>query len=1018
MNEREEPFHVPFVLPGFSEATDPTVLETGRMRSVANGRWRAGGGVSKAAGFQSAGTTVTSGSTALSSSTVPQVIAEYRGNRVLGAGGLLYSTLAAGGTWTEGDRIGQFTPRRIDPVFRDDVTGPISSPSIAYMSGYVCAACSDSSAIVRWVVTDEGGNVLRRGTISTASSGGMPRVVTVGSNFVLVYKDSTSLKAIKITPSTLTVSSASTIGTLNAAGDYFDAAAWNDFQFLVAYRATATTTQVHRFVASTMVSGASQTCTHANDTVVMSVLGFENENVYLAFLEPLFANVRVEVYNAALSAVTGALATVELLSGNDGQPVMARESSSSVRLCWGGADSSNTWFRHCTVSNAAVAGTITNHYGAMPISRPYNVTAATSFRCWAVMGTNGTEAIRGISARYVLLSFISDGGTYYAHPELWGDAGLGTRTSENRVLRHLSEVITTASDYVMPLCDIVRSDSSISTGFGINLYRYYAATLSARHAHRAGIEAAGALHITGGVMIEHLGGSGAADQAAGIENGFLNPPLIVSSSAVAGGSLTAGATYQYYAVLEYLDTAGRRGRSAPSNAVTVSPSGGNLTGRLGIQVPAIGGRLLKDGAYLAVHVYRTQANGSVFRRVTSDVTAPSGDGTASGGITYNDTQADTAIADEEVIYTAGGVYGNYPAPSHRFGVLGAGRMWVGGLFRENEVALSKEIVPEEPAQFVESPQWRLLLPEANTGLGFIDDTVVLFTERGIYTQFGDGPDDRGQGAFGEPRKLPTANGCTDWRTVQEVPAGLLYQGARGFFLLPRGFGAPVFQAEIQDTIRQYPICFGVARSFDDSVSSGVLGENSLVFLMGDNETPSNVRAVVYDLDSGAWTSVDTFEAAYALAGTWGGRVALANTAMTTLHVETPSFWTAPSSYRAMRVRTGALRPFGFGGFGYVRRVQFIGQIKGDLPSLNVVARIDGKTAQQTMTATALTGLATGENWYVEWKLPIQRCNAIDFEIWDSVSGASTDSSGFVLHGVVLWAEPTVGGKRLGAATRA
>lgn len=1020
---------VPFVVPGFSEADDTYTQQPGALKMVQNGRWRKGGRVSKRVGLNDAGTSVRSGSTALSSSAVPQLITEYRGNHVLGTGGILYHRAADfTAAWSEGDRIGQFTPRRVDPVFRDDVTGPATAPSAAYVSGYICAVCgSDEGETINVVLCDESGNVLYR----TSFDGEQPRVVAVGSLFAIVYRDGTDIVGVTLTPSTLALGTPTTITTVPTTLSLFDIAPWSSTQFLLARRSTTTTTDAHHVTAATMAVATTQSITHINDGVGVApcIFGTVGENVYLVVTEAGAYNVIAQCYDAGLTASVAGPTTLDSTDSNDSQPAMYRVSSTSVRVVWGGQNSGLLpRLMSCTYDTSGAVGTVQTVYGAYPASRPFDGTAD-RFRVWAAVYASAAEQI---FQRHALLTVETASATNpVVHAELITDAGTADPTEETDIRWHIPAVVTATSDYLVPLCDVLRADATPDTNFGVNLYRFYSTSQSARHAHRGGVEAAGALHITGGVMTEHIGGSGGADELAAIENGFLYPPVIVGSSQGTSGGLTQGATYQYVAVFEYLDTAGRRHRSAPSNVRAVTLTGSNDDITLNIQALGISGRLHKDGATVAIHIYRTDANGGTFKRITANSTAPAAS-TYVG--TVAKTYTDTGSGDDgEILYTDGGVFGNWPCPSHRFAVRGGGRVWVGGLWNENLVAFSKLIVPGEPVQFVEADQFRLLVPEPVTGLGYMDGTLVIFTSGGAYLVSGDGPNDQGVPTFGEPQRLPMDIGCSDWRTVQEIPQGLLYQSARGFYLLPRGFGPPVFVgAAVQETVQSYPLCFGVGRVGTNAHSSTALGESSLVFVMGDAEVPTATRSLVWDLNRGMWASVDTYGSdVYTAAGTWSGNLAVVNTALTqvrsTSTASGATIFGDAGSFVELHCRTGTLHPFGFGGFGHLRKLTVLGELRGGSASnLGIRVTIDGK-AQYTLTpsnATAIatvngSGLSRGDKFWFEYALPLRRMSNIDVELWDSYNSSlgSTSDEGLAFNGIVLHVEPDQGSKRLGAAQR-
>lgn len=709
--------------------------------------------------------------------------------------------------------------------------------------------------------------------------------------------------------------------------------------------------------------------------------------------------------------------------GTPVKPVIGRRDATSAHILWGGNSSATDRVtRHRTITNAGVLGGTTSEIRNVHIvSEPFE-TDTTKIRLWAQQA-----GAVWVQSRYVLLTLRLDSfGTLEAQPELHTDTGWVPYVSTFENLPSAQTARLGTGEYVVAVQRRIRGNpGDVMTG-GVVLLRYRGANLP-REAQRQGIEAQRVYHVTGGQLIEHMGSaydeSLNADLVTGVENNFLASPFIRTSSAVAGGALTSGKVYQYCCTFEALDSAGRRTRSLPSNIVTVSPSGGNLTGSLVVSTCGVSGRRLKDSAQpVSVTVYRTQGDGAIFQRVSSDVTAPNAFFNAADQ-TITDGLADTAIATREALYTSREA-GNYPCPSHRFGLQGGNRMFVAGLWDPTLVAVSKPFVPDEPAQFVEDNAFRILAPAPVTALGWMDGSLVIFCEHSIYLVSGDGPDRAGSGGFVKPTRLPADIGCTDWRTVREVPQGLLFQGSRGFYLLPRGFGAPVFQADIQETLSDgYYVCFGAGRHDERR-----FGESSLVYLMARGEVPSENESIglVYDLESGKWVSVDTYGTPYSLVGTWQNLLAISTDDLASLEFAAGTGSGDQSAYTETHVKTGQIHPFGFGGFGRVQEVLVHAEFRA-LAYLGIRLVIDGVASTAvTLTPSAATRaigvngtfLSTGEKWFYRWKPGRCQGQTFEIEVWDALDDAlGVNAEGLAFNGISLLVDPEEGSKPLGSGNR-
>jgi hypothetical protein len=1017
-------FSFPFIQPWMSEAADAAASEPPALRLVRNGRFRRLGKVSKRTGLLAAGTSVAPNSIALSGR--PMLLGDFNGRHILvGGDGLLYTRVGDPDTWTTQDRIPTFVPERAQEIVRDDVDGPPASPSVAASGVNALVAYNNANDTVISLYGFQG---IKLWSV-TLPGEFRPKVLATWpgftATFVVITRNGTSLSARTFDASTLTLSSPTTIGTLNASTDNWDANVYSNTQFMVAFRGAATTCTLALRDSATLASAGSVAFTINNAQIMPAVFGVSPENIYVAWWDPTATRaVRARVYTSGLVLSSGGTVVMGDSENLPVKPVIGRRDATSVHILWGGNSSVNDRVtRHRTLTSAGVLGANTSEIRNVHVaSEPFDCDTE-KLRLWVQQA--GTA---WVFARYVLLTLRLDSfGTFEALPELHTDAGWAPfQTFENLPS---AQVATTAvtGEYVVALRRRIRGGLGLAAvnNVGVVLLRYRAAA-SARLAQRQGIEAQRVYHVTGGELIEHMGSahdeSLNANLFTGVENNFLSPPFISSATAATGGSLDQPALYQYCCTFEALDSAGRRTRSLPSNVVSVTTNASDRTGSLSVSTCGVSGRRLKDSAQpVSVTVYRTLAGGSIFFRVSSDVTAPNAFFN-SAEQTITDGVADTSVDTREMLYAGpGGQAGNYPCPSHRFGVQGGNRMFVAGLWDPTVVACSKPFVPDEPVQFVEDNAFRILAPLPVTGLGWLDGSLVIFCERSIYVVSGDGPDRQGGGAFGIPLRLPADIGCTDWRTVREVPQGLLFQSARGFYLLPRGFGAPVFQADIQDQLSDgYYVCFGAGR-YEERRH----GESTLLYLMarGDAPTYEEVISLAYNLDTGKWVSVDTHTEAYTLIGNWGDQIAVATDEVSDA-LSLASAADDRGNFIETHVRTGQIHPFGFGGFGRVQEIVIYGEYRGTA-LLGATLKIDGR-ATYTLTPSPATRinvvndaiLNQGDKFFYRWRVPSVQGNSYELEIWDAFDPDMVfPTEGLWFNGISMLIDPQEGHKPLGVGNR-
>ena len=268
--------------------------------------------------------------------------------------------------------------------------------------------------------------------------------------------------------------------------------------------------------------------------------------------------------------------------------------------------------------------------------------------------------------------------------------------------------------------------------------------------------------------------------------------------------------YVFQVVLGFADALGNLHRSAPSTPVWVagiqpsdwvSDADTNLD--LGFTMPL---SAFRDNRDYFVEVYVAEGEAAPHLAATRNVSvlnASSGDNavTFKLNVHVNKTAGDDAdkpVRWSEVLYTEGDVLPADPWPylsdfvitSNRLFGIGAeipGTIYYSKLFEE-------KIAPEFSAPLVIS----LGRDRAITGIGTIDDKVVVFTKNEIFAIYDTGPDNTGAGGDFIVDRIQTTIGCTDGKSVVEVPEGLFfYSSVSGEFhfisrdLQIHDLGAPV-----------------------------------------------------------------------------------------------------------------------------------------------------------------------------------------------------------------------------------
>jgi len=417
------------------------------------------------------------------------------------------------------------------------------------------------------------------------------------------------------------------------------------------------------------------------------------------------------------------------------------------------------------------------------------------------------------------------------------------------------------------------------------------------------------------------------DQLGEYEAGFAQAPVSTAAPIVtAGGALTANSAYSWTAVYECIDANGLIERSGPAVPVSASTTA-NTTVTVQFSNLELGMRVVR------CKLYRTAANGSVFYLVNSLDASPAS--AVTPGFTFVDVYADADIIQNEPLYINVGqelAASNFPACS--FANTGGNRLWCGGGFTGNIVSASKQFFPHLAPEFADDDAFRVTLPAACTGMAWLD-SQVLFTQEGIYVVSGEGPDGAGVGFFTLSR-LPFNIGCIDWRSVAVTDLGILFQSARGLYLLPRGFGQPVAMDQVLDTLTTYPI-ITAARSDYNAQGGADNSEQIVQWTAVADEAATTGVVITFDLAYKAFY-VDTCGADYPatfLSG-WSGD-AVQSPALVTQGPGGASKW-HPFRVRDagfdddglsidMRGVTGDVRPWGTFAHGAVNRAGLLAELR-------------------------------------------------------------------------------------------
>jgi hypothetical protein len=290
----------------------------------------------------------------------------------------------------------------------------------------------------------------------------------------------------------------------------------------------------------------------------------------------------------------------------------------------------------------------------------------------------------------------------------------------------------------------------------------------------------------------------------------LAPSLTVATAITGSGGPGAG-TYTYLCIIE-TDTPWGIVQSFPN--LTTLGSQVTLTSSQVAQVTLQNLNLHVPYGNHYMAVYRTTNGGSVYRLCGRKRLQSFYNGVDYGyGYSYPLSQqyfydtngiTDYYLLQNKALYTTGsgssldGRMANYGVPAHTV-IKEAKDRWIAcGLENRKTVQFSLLKQPNEPVQFAHPSETSLLIemPSEAVSVNYIDDTYLVFCSDGVYSIYGQGPDDTGSnGYFDYPQKIFTI-GTSNKRTC-DCNIGVVYQGKDNkLYLVQKGSGNQVIPISV------------------------------------------------------------------------------------------------------------------------------------------------------------------------------------------------------------------------------
>lgn len=479
------------------------------------------------------------------------------------------------------------------------------------------------------------------------------------------------------------------------------------------------------------------------------------------------------------------------------------------------------------------------------------------------------------------------------------------------------------------------------------------------------------------------------------ELGFLLRPQLINPKALVGGATTMpDGTYRYKVTYEWTDMKGQIYRSAPSDptVITLGAAGGcrfeitynTLSVKQGNVSPEL-------SASIIIAIYKEYPAGSgTYRRYTPPDFIFNKDyiNKVTNGVSLAFTdrgEDDVFLPTNELLYSQLQLQNDHP-PSSSITLIHNERVWLAGCDDATQVWASKKLTQGESPGFSINIQFRIADGGPITGLGSLDEKLIIFKRDRIYVVYGDGPNELGAGGDFSVQRISTDNGCVAARSVVTTKNGLMYMSAIGICLLDRSLQTSYIGNLVEDTVKSYS---------EGAVTSAVVHPKNpwVMFTMGP-DGKGDGAVILYDYFQNKWStwllsdypnttsafvnSASLYNDLYTWITVGGG--------VPNVYQESQTLFTDNGHYVTMDVQTAWLKFAGLMGFQRVRQVAILGRERSPHTlEMSFATNYDssGFSEVYTYASSVLTGTSEQFRSYVVG----QKCSSLRVRIRDLSPGS-------------------------------
>lgn len=852
---------IPFAQ-GLDTKTDDKQVEIGKFLLLQNSVFQKGGLLQKRNGYGSL--------PALPSFASESYVTTLNGNlTALGSSIQAYSE--SNQTWVN-KKIFQPLSLSVLPVARSAIN-QTQCDSVISASGFVCTVYTEVNAgtsTYRYVIADSvtGQNIIAP-TLILVSSGvvtGSPRVFLLGGYFIVAFTNVISgvshLQYIAISianPSIVTANAdLASAYTPNPSLSWDGVVVGGSLYFAYYTTAGGGAVDINYLTSGLQISSpvAFSGSVATTMSVCADITNASNPVIYASFYDLASSTGFVVAVNSTLQKLMTATQWVATLTVYN---VASAAQNGAVSILY---EVENQY----SYDNALASNYVQN----VQVVLPATTTTGT------VLGTNTTLRSVGLASKafilsqviYVLVEYASNLQSTYFLTDIFGriisrfayengGASLVTSAGYLPVGLPQAQVVGTNVYIAYLYKDLIESQNTLSlnptigpagasniyTQTGVNL-----ATIGFNSSTLGSSEIGANLNISGGLLWAYDG------QTLQEQSFNVFPDNIEAAWSTTGGAIgpqpdgsTTTNAYYYQVLYQWTDATGNVIQSAPSVPISVTTTGTGKTGTgsITVNIPTL--RLsYKSG--VKILIYRWSVQNQIYYQVTS-LTAPTLNNPGIDSISYVDTQNDTSIVGNSIIYTTGGVLENIPGPSAIATALFDDRLWFIKSEDRNLLGFSKQVIESTPVE-ISDLLTQYIAPSTGaqgstgpmTAIFPMDDKLIIFKKDAIYYINGSGPDNTGANSqYSQPIFITSTVGCANQNsivitpTLNGSPGGLMFESDKGIWLLGRDLSTTYIGAPVE-----------AFNSFTVNSATAIPGTNQVRF------TLSNGITLMYDYYYEQW----------------------------------------------------------------------------------------------------------------------------------------------------------------------